>query len=728
MELRHILEILWRRKWIIINVFSAILLTIVIISLLIAPWYDSTAKLLLRKSSSASSALASIGLSSSGSSGASLSDTDRADYLALSSVRPVAERVISELGVKRERTRARIMRAIPGLKPLLKILGVDVTATEETMTAEVLLDGSLLSYIFPRPYVSVDQYESTDILEIETVSPDPEQAMQIANAMAKYFINDELKRAREDYAGAKTFSDKNIEKAKREYVDALNEVKKYKEQGKFVNLDSETTNIIQKISEFRKSVEDNELLIFKLNASIRNIESQLKSMPKYQKTSEQLKDNDMISSLKLTLRDLYLSLAETKTKYTKDHPAVIDIENKISQTKELLQKEMQKIFSSETVSLDSVYQGLTEKLAGYYADMAGYESQNQALPIVIARYETEMMKLPEKVKQYSYLQLAVTVTQDVYDTLLKYQYQIGMAESMALSNIYIVEPAITADKKDSKHRHPSISLNVVIAILLGSTFGICAALFIEYLDDSIKSPVDVKTFKGITFLGSLVMLKKREKKLIDVMDPRVPLKEAFRTIRNSIRFATLDKPPKTIVITSSVEGEGKSFVASNIAISWAAEGKKVLLIDGDLRRPGVANYFALTGKLGLTNFLVGDADIKDIQQSSDVDKLTIITTGPIPPDPAKLVESRRMHQLVKEMEGIYDLIVIDSPPILAASDAIVYGTWTDGTLIVIESGRASRRHFSDIIELVKKANINVIGAVLNKVVGRETAYYQYYRK
>lgn len=724
MELKHILEILWRRKWLVINNFAAIFLTIVIGTLLITPWYDSTAKVLLRKSSASSSVLASIGLPG-GSGVTTLDETERADYLALSTLRPVAEKVVSELNVKRVRTRTRLMNAIPGLKPVLRSVGVDVNATEEVMTAEDLLDSSLTSYIFPRPYVSIEQYEETDIIDIEAISPNPEQAMRIANAMAKNFIDEELKRVREDYEGAKAFIDKNIVKARHEYLDALNAIKDFKEREKFANLDSETTNIIQKISDLKKSIEDNKLAIHKTNASINNIESQLKSIPKYQKSSEQLKDNEMILSLKYTLRDLYLSLAETRTKYTKDHPAVIDIENKIALTKELLQKEMEKVFGSEMVSIDVVYQNLTEKLAAYYTDLSAYESQNQALPSIVTRYEAEMMKLPKKVSDYSNLQLAVTVTQDIYDSLLKYQYQIGMAESMALSSVYVVEPAITPKIDSSRHKTPNLLLNSLFAIMLGATFGISVALFVEYIDDTIKTPEDVRAFKGLTFLGSIFNLKKKDPRLISMSDPRFPLREFIRTIRNSINFTSLDKTLKSITITSSIDQEGKSFFAANLAISAANEGKKVLIIDCNLRRPGINSYFNLPKDLGLTSYMIGDQELKDIQLKSGIEGLSIIPTGPIPPDPGKLIESNKMHNLIKDMEMIYDLVIIDTPPVMAASDAIVLGGWTDGSIILIQSGRASRSHFSDIIEAFKRANINLIGAVLNRAHGRTASYYYY---
>ena len=211
MELRHLLEILWRRKLIAVYVFAAVFLTIFIGTLLITPWYDATAQVLLRRSSAASSILSSIGLQSSGtSSTTALTDTDRADYLALAAVRPVAERVVAEMKVTRERTRVRIMKAIPLLRPFLRLLGVNVESTEEVMTADDLLDSSILAMILPRPHVDFEQNESTDLIEIEAVSPDNVQAAALANKMAEAFIGDELKRVREDYKGVSKFIEANI--------------------------------------------------------------------------------------------------------------------------------------------------------------------------------------------------------------------------------------------------------------------------------------------------------------------------------------------------------------------------------------------------------------------------------------------------------------------------------------------------------------------------------------
>jgi capsular exopolysaccharide synthesis family protein len=714
MELRNILEIFWRRKWIIVNVFTAIFLIIFVGTLVITPWYDATSKVLLKKSSSVNSVLVSLGFQSASGGDVAFTETDRADYLALSTVRPIIDRVIVELDVRRERIRGRIIRLMPFLKPILIAMGVKIVPTE-TMTAEVLLESSILSNIFPRPNLSVEQYEETDILEIEAKSPDPEQAMKISNAVAKAFIDEETRRIQGDYARIKQLIHDKIDLAKSEYTKALQAVSEFKEKGKFVSTDTETTNLVEKITVLKKEMEDSNLSLIKTKASILKIESQLKSIPMYRKTSEQIKDNEMITSLKMTLRDLYLSLAESKSKYTQDHPNVVDIENKISQAKELMQKEMQKVFGQETIGIDSVYQNLLQNLAGFRTDISGYEAQNKAYPKAINNLESEMMALPRKSSTLTQLQSLVTVSQSVYENLLKYQHYVGIAESLALSNIYIVEHAIIPDVKEWKHRHPSFVFNTVLAILLGVMFGLGAGLLLEYLDDSIRTLDDMKAFKEIAFLGSIFKLNRHDPRRISEMNSLSPITENFRTVRNRIKLISRDHPPKSFMITSSIDKEGKSFLVSNLALSFAHEGKKVLVIDGNLRNPGIHAFFHLSNGIGLTHFLNGETDVDNIQIPSGVEGLTIIPSGPMSSDPAKWVESEKMRQLIADMKAVYDVVIVDTPPLLSVSDALILGGWVDGTIILIESERMAQRHFRYVIESVRQANIPVIGVVLNKV-------------
>lgn len=728
MELRHLFEILLRRKWIVINVFLAIFLTILIGTLLIRPWYTATSKVFLQKSTAASTLLSSLGLQGANSAPTSYTDTDRSDYLALAKVSAVADKVIQKEHVTRERTRAIIMRRLPFLKPILRAFGVNTTDTTKAMKAEDLTRRSLLSFIFPRPYVNISQYETSDIIVFEAIDTDPEKASKIANAMARVFVENEVARIRGDFKGAKEFIDNKIKDYDHEYKKALEALREFKEREKTVSIDLETSDLIQKISDLRKSREDVGLNIQKIKASTSNIETQLKKMPKYYKDSEQLKSNNVIDGLKASLNNLYISLAETKTKYTAKHPAVIDIENKIDEAKKLIKEEAEKVFGTENTSFNPLYRDLTSRVATNISDLTGYEAMDNAYSIVLKKYQDEMMQLPKKSYEFAQLSLAASVTQDIYNSLLKYTYQVGIAEAIAVANIYIVENAKTPDIDDPKHKWPRIGLNGTIALFLGTILGICAALLVEYLDDTIKTVDDLKALKAPTFLGSIPRLRKKDVRLIDELDPKSPLREAFRTVRNSIRFATVDKPAKTFLVTSSIQGEGKSFVAANIAISAIGEGKRVLILDGDMRKPGIHSCFGLDNSIGLTDYLVGDADLASIQKSTRVNGLSVITTGPIPPDPAGLVESGKMRLLLEEITSAYDFVIIDSPPILAATDALILGAWADSAIFIVESGNTIRKLFADAKESLEKANVNVAGVVLNKTSGRASFHhYHYYR-
>ena len=685
MELRQILEILRRRKWIIINTFLAIFLTIVVGSLLIQPWYDATAKIFLQRSTASSTLLAGLGMQGVSATSASLSysDTDRADYLALAVVSPVVDKVIEKEHVTRERIRAVLMRKLPFLKPIFRFFGVHVEDTVQVVKAEDLVKRSLISFIFPRPYVSVEQYETTDIINFEAIATDPRQASSISNAMAKAFVENEVKRVSQDFKGAKEYLQNNIKTYRNEYVQALRALKEYKKRNKTVNLDQEVAEAIKEISD-----------------------------------------------LKIAQRDLYLSLAETKTKFSPNHPAVIDIQNKIEQTKKMIQQKIDAIFGSAAVSADPAVRDLASKAVNVDGLTELNTGDSASSRDIVSLDDKILMNLPEKSYEYAQLSLTVSVTQNLYNSLLNYKYQVGIAESAALANIYIVETAKTPEIDDSKHKNPKVGLNSLIAVFLGMVFGIGAGLLVEYMDNTIKTADDLKSDKAVTFLGRIVKLRKKEPRLIDEVDPRSPLREIFRTIRNNIRFATLDRPVKILLVTSSIQGEGRSFIVSNIAISSANEGKRVLIIDGDMRRPSMHSLFGLDNGTGLTSYLVGDASLQNILRQTRIEGLSVITTGPVPLDPAKLVESRKMHELLEDMKNVYDLVIVDSPPVFAAADALILGSASDGAIVVVESGRTTRQLYLDTEEALQKANINSVGVVLNKVAGREGShlyYYKYYR-
>lgn len=201
--------------------------------------------------------------------------------------------------------------------------------------------------------------------------------------------------------------------------------------------------------------------------------------------------------------------------------------------------------------------------------------------------------------------------------------------------------------------------------------------------------------------------------------------EAYRSLRTSIKFSSVDKPIKTIVVTSSIPGEGKSTISGNLAITLSQSGARVLLIDCDLRKPSIHKKFGIVNELGLTDVLVDECNLKDVIQKID-EYLFMITAGTIPPNPSEIVGSNSMEDLIKELSLSFDYIVMDTPPLGAVTDAQVLSTKVDGTILVVKAGSTKKDVVMNSVNLIKKVNGNLIGTVLNGVEKSNNKYYYYY--
>lgn len=208
-------------------------------------------------------------------------------------------------------------------------------------------------------------------------------------------------------------------------------------------------------------------------------------------------------------------------------------------------------------------------------------------------------------------------------------------------------------------------------------------------------------------------------------NPKSPVAESYRTLRTNIQFSSFDKDIKTIVVTSAAPGEGKSTTIGNLAIVMAQSGKKVLLIDCDLRKPSLHKKFRITNQAGLTNILLFDVDPMDILHKH-MDNLYILTTGQLPPNPAEVVASNRLKKFIEEMKNHFDYILIDSPPLIAVTDSQILSSFCDGTLLVVSSGEAERETVKRAKDLLNKVNANIIGVVLNKLDLKSRKGYGYY--
>lgn len=218
------------------------------------------------------------------------------------------------------------------------------------------------------------------------------------------------------------------------------------------------------------------------------------------------------------------------------------------------------------------------------------------------------------------------------------------------------------------------------------------------------------------------------RRLITVVNPRSPVSETYRTLRTNIEFASVDEALQVIMVSSAGPGEGKSTTIANLAVAFSQSDRKVLLIDADMRKPTAHKSFQISNRFGLSSVISQQCTLQEVLQSSDIPNLDIMTSGPIPPNPAEMLASKRMTALLDELKGIYDIVLIDTPPLLAVTDAQIASTKSDGVVLVVDQGRVKRQFAQRAIQNLQNVNARILGVVLNNVKRRsnEEAYYYYY--
>lgn len=285
-------------------------------------------------------------------------------------------------------------------------------------------------------------------------------------------------------------------------------------------------------------------------------------------------------------------------------------------------------------------------------------------------------------------------------------------------------PAITPSVSSS----PNVVRNLALGLALGLLLGIGVAVFRQVLDTKVRSEVDVRAVSNRSILGVIAFDEGvPEHPVILRADPQGAAAEAIRRLRTNLQFIGVAQQARSLVITSSVPGEGKTTTAINLAVSLADAGSRVLLVDADLRRPSIAEYLGLEGRVGLTTALIGKASVEDVVQPWSDSSLDILPAGQVPPNPSELLGSAAMRALLDQLTADYDMVLIDSPPVLPVTDAAVLGRQVGGALLVAGMDRIHRPQLRETLESLETAGCEVLGLVMNKIARREVGSYVYER-
>lgn len=295
----------------------------------------------------------------------------------------------------------------------------------------------------------------------------------------------------------------------------------------------------------------------------------------------------------------------------------------------------------------------------------------------------------------------------------------------ALNSINIIEPAALPTIPVGPNKGATILLAAAIGLLLA----VGAAYLLEYLDDTLKNPDDVQKALGITTLGAVPRIEGAAPgtELASLSNSQSAATEAYRVLRTNLQFAAVDHPLRTLMVTSPAPGEGKTLSISNLGAALAQAGRRVILIDADLHKPRLHRLFGMRNSVGLTTALLEEhPDLDGLIQEGPVPNLSVLTSGPLPPNPAELLGSSRMRELLAQLLERADMVLIDTPPAVALADAVIVSTQTDGVLLVLDAAHTRRDVARRALEALRRVNARVLGAVINRVAVRGDGYYYYY--
>jgi receptor protein-tyrosine kinase len=325
--------------------------------------------------------------------------------------------------------------------------------------------------------------------------------------------------------------------------------------------------------------------------------------------------------------------------------------------------------------------------------------------------------------------LANSLTADLIAEVKGFQQQEAtLPNSRTGDNLFVVSPAVLPDRPVS----PNKTLNIAIAFAAGLLLAVGLAFLLDYLDQSIKTDEELTERVGLMPIGHLLFVPpgKGKRGELVALDEQAPAAEAYKALRTSLLFSTIDHELKEVVVTSAELGEGKSRTAANLAVVLAEAGHKTLLIDADFRRPSQHKIFGRVRNIGLSNLIVQDAtEAETITAVDGVPNLWVLTSGPTPPNPSELLGSGRMHELMSKLRGHFTYLVVDTPPVNAVTDASILAAYASGTVLVVEQGRTTFPALKHAKGMLDRVGARTLGAVMNKVHASSGSYayaYGYY--
>jgi capsular exopolysaccharide synthesis family protein len=737
LDISGYLRAFFKGKWIILTVFVASLLISIFIAYSQPDVYESTTTLILRNPSSSASVIVSFTTDKDAE--------DRGNEIQILKSRTLSEEVAYELVqavYQNPNTRADTLEIIKDESG--NIAPIDVIAARV------------------RNGVDVKLAKGSTFMEVSFRAKNPSEAALVSRTIVKVYEDRKKKSASKAATALRVFLQEQLEQKRGKLLDSEERLQRYMEEQRVVAIGEESNRMIERYSDALAKVDEAEVMLNALTASLNAYKQEMTSLePKLANAAVQASTENytklfqQIIAQKQVERDKILSDPNQDNQNVQLQLQQFDKEIDIYKQKLQAEFEQQVKDGYANIQYPEYYQEVAKKKLATELEIIGIQSRLTAYKKLAEEYDKAFLKTPAKNIEFARLQRNAQTYQELYNLLEKRYQEALISEEQTPSGIEVVDLAVPEYNPVAPKRMVTIAFGVVIGLVLG----VGIVLLIHGLDQSIHTPEQaeklgtllatipvIETFdenlraKASTNVkvieGPETESRKIASHLVTHFDPKSSVSEAYRALRTSLLFSRVStveadgtKLGSLFGITSSAPKEGKSTTISNLAITVAQGGQKVLLIDCDLRRPVLHAVFGYNKEPGITNYLVGRATIDDIIRTSPIRNLDIITSGTIPPNPSELIGSVRMKEFLADMQKRYDLILIDTPPVIPVTDAQIVSTLVDGMIIVISSGVTQTELAKRSKDLILKVGGKIVGLVLNNfdIYNTYGSYYKYYR-
>jgi len=605
--------------------------------------------------------------------------------------RSLAERVVESLGLA---SSDQALAAL-GVEPPARTGSAAAQAERRRAIALSVVQGGL----------GVTPIRGSRLVAVSFNNPDPVVAARVANGFAENFIQANLDRKYESSSYARAFLEERIAQTKGRLEDAERQLVAYAANQQIINVggtsdEGDTDGGATQSLASNNLVALNSALATARAARVAAEEKWRSARTTQLMTLPEVLQNPSIQRLSEQRAQLDSEFQQKLSVYQEDYPEMVRLRAQITE----IDGQIQSLASNIRSSIQSQY-----VIAA---------NQERSLQAQVNGLKGDVLDLRDRSIQYNILQRELDTTRTLYESLLQRYKEIAVTGDVTANNISIVDSARPPESPSK----PNMMINLALAALFGLGLGVVAALVLEALDETIATPDDVEKKLGVPVLGVVPLLDKGQTTAAALADIRSGFSEAYYSLRTALQFSTPDGAPASLLVSSARPAEGKSTTAYAVALNLARIGKRVLLIDGDLRNPSMHRVVGVENERGMSNLLSGSSDLQSVVQRTRQDNLFFIPCGPLPPNPAELWGSDRLRQFLADARNSFDHVIVDGPPVLGFADSPLLAASVGGVLFVLESRGTRRGQARGALRRLKVGHARLLGAVLTKFNAKTTSY------